>query len=267
MTISFPMRARPQRAHARPMLAWVMLLACGWLSAGTALAASLQVSPILLEFAPDQQAEALWLSNSGDTPIQAQVRVMTWHQADGEETLAATAELVASPPILQIAPGARQLVRIVRPRVAAPGEELAYRLIIDELPGSATADDRGLNFLLQYSVPVFVSPLPLSPPRDADTPAPPTPAVVARLQRMDGETWLSVENPGQRRVRLSQLTHVDANDTATPLAPGLLGYVLAGKRMQWPVPLTATQAGSGQLLVRFNDDQDPQPLQLAPARP
>ena len=76
-----------------------------------------------------------------------------------------------------------------------------------------------------------------------------------------------MENPGQRRVRLSQLSHVDANGAATPLAPGLLGYVLAGKRMQWPVPLTAAQAGSGQLLVRFNDDQDPQPLQLAPARP
>src|SRR5688572_24135268 len=71
------------------------------------LAGSLQVTPISLEFAPEEQAQGLWLSNSGTQPIRAQVRVQQWTQADGTEALAATDALVASPPILEIAAGQR----------------------------------------------------------------------------------------------------------------------------------------------------------------
>lgn len=261
MTVVLP----PKRRAGSP---WSWLLAACWLLAGPAAAASLQVSPISLEFAPDQQAQALWLSNSGEVPIQAQVRIVAWTQRDGRESLDPSTDLAASPPILQIEPGQRQLVRIVRPVVAAPGREMSYRLIIDELPGPSGGGS-GLNFLLQYSVPVFVSPTPL-PDTESVAAPPPTDASTLRpsLRLADGQARLSVENTGPRRIRLSQLEQVADDGTVTPLTAGLLGYALAGSRMEWPLPIQLPQgAAPPRLRVRFNDDRDPQVLALPPARP
>src|SRR6476619_5108472 len=97
-----------------------------WLLAGavatSATAGSLQVSPILLEFGDKDMARELWLSNSGPEPIRAQIRVEAWSQEGGVDTLRPTRELLASPPMAELAPGARQLVRIVRPGTPNPGK-------------------------------------------------------------------------------------------------------------------------------------------------
>ncbi|UWX04754.1 molecular chaperone [Pseudoxanthomonas sp. NC8] len=94
-----------------------------------------------------------------------------------QDQLAPTRDLVASPAILEVAAGERQLVRLIRPRAEPSASEAAYRLVIDELPADASAPrDPGLRFLLRYSVPVFVladGDQPLSPSRrTAATPAP-----------------------------------------------------------------------------------------------
>lgn len=49
-------------------------LACLFFS-GYAAASGLQVTPITLTLEQSQRAEGIWLSNSGDSPINAQVRV------------------------------------------------------------------------------------------------------------------------------------------------------------------------------------------------
>ena len=46
-----------------------------WLAATLAAqAASLQVEPTSVQLTAEESAQGLWLSNSGDTPLQAQVR-------------------------------------------------------------------------------------------------------------------------------------------------------------------------------------------------
>src|SRR5690606_4984286 len=125
--------------------------------------ASLQVAPILVELEDGENAEALWLSNSGEKPIRAQVRVLAWSQAGSEDQLDPSRDLLASPPILEIAPGERQLVRIVRPDSGPVPAEQAFRLLVDELPDPEQEVSSGLQFLLQYSVPVFVLPPGIAP--------------------------------------------------------------------------------------------------------
>ena len=93
-----------------------LLAAVLWTSlyASTALAGGLEVSPTSLQLNPQANSEELWLSNVGNTPISAQVRVFTWSQKEGADYLAATSALTISPPLLQMAPGAKQLVRVIR---------------------------------------------------------------------------------------------------------------------------------------------------------
>lgn len=261
--------AAPRRRHG--MKAMLLAVFCALAGPGSALAASLQVAPISLEFSPGEQAQSVWLSNAGTVPLRAQVRVQQWTQADSADQLSPTRELVASPPVVEIAAGARQMVRIIRMQPAAPAGEQSYRLIIDELPTAggdvpaAGVGPGGLQFLLRYSVPVFIGttvPVPASSkPADLS-------GLSATLQAGTQAPVLSVTNNGAQRVRISQLVFVDAQGRRTPLVPGLVGYVLAGQRMQWPLNLPAAQAlpGGGTLKAKFNADLEEQILPLANSR-
>ena len=108
------------RSHARFVLSSLLV------TAGLpAQAASLQATPISMEVVAPGATSVLTLRNSGDAPLQAQVRVMRWSQADGEEQLVPATDVVASPPITAIAPKGEQTVRLVRVAkapVAAEGE-------------------------------------------------------------------------------------------------------------------------------------------------
>lgn len=247
---------------------WMLASAMALAGTGT-MAADLQVNPIMVEFAAGEQSQALWLTNSGTEPLKAQVRVASWTQADGKEHQAPSRDLVASPAILQIAAGEQQLVRLIRPRPGPLQAEAAYRLTIDELPADGAEPlDSGVQFLLRYSVPVFVlaeGTEPLGPSRrTANTPASANPIPLsARLEAQGDASLLSISNPGRQRVRLSNLAWVDRAGQRTELAPGLFGYVLAGQRMQWTIPLSPQLlAGGGTLKVRFNDDPNDQTLPL-----
>lgn len=238
--------------------------------AAPAYAASLQVSPISLEFAPKEQAQSMWLSNTGTVPLRAQVRVQQWTQTAEGDQLSPTRELVASPPVVEIPPGEKQMIRIIRLQGGVPVREESYRLIVDELPSTGVAGPggtapAGLQFLLRYSVPVFVSAVESVPvtgkPSDIS-------ALSASLQSGSPAPVLTVVNNGTQRVKISQLVHVDKQGRRTTLVPGLLGYVLAGQRMRWPLTLPAAQAlpADGTFKAKFNADLEEQVLPLATSR-
>lgn len=234
-----------------------------------ARAADLQVSPILVEFDARQQAAAAWLSNTGQQPLRAQVRIQSWTQDGRQDVLDATRDLVASPSTVEVEPGGRQMVRLIRLQPAPMAQERSYRLLVDELPGDPAAEQEGLQFLLRYSIPVFIAPAGVDaagPESTAGAATPPPPTDLADLQlkleaRADGSTLLAT-NAGVRRIKLSQLTLIDADGREQPLNQGLLGYVLAGRSMSWPLPLPYPLKPGQTLKARFNDDLQAQPLPL-----
>lgn len=235
----------------------------------SAWASGLQVTPVLLEFKPGQRAHAVSLSNSGQRALQAQVRVRSWRQVDGSDSLEPTTELVASPPMVEIPPGQTQIVRIVRTSPAIrPTAESAYRLLVDELPEAtgATSPDAakrpgGVQFLFRYLIPIFVG------PQDEGAR---NGAVTARLTLAeDQRAKLTIRNTGARRVKLSNLSYTDdASSESVVLGSGLFGYVLAGATRQWTLPVPASlQRTDGQLKARINEDSDETLLAQDPRQP
>lgn len=235
------------------------------LMAPLASAGNLQVAPILLEFSDGVPAQALWLENNGDQPLHAQVRIQRWTQSNAADVLEPSQMLLARPAIVQIGPGQRQLVRVLRPAPlpAAGMQEQAYRLLVDELPAIHAHPNQGLNFLLRYSIPAFVLPAGASP-RELGGKAPAdTTGLHASWQVDPGLLTLTVHNTGAQRVRLSQLRWLPENGPPIELTPGLLGYVLAGQHMQWTLPLPSPFPLTGTLQARLNDAAIPQPLRSA----
>lgn len=228
----------------RRTLAFLMAGLLASMTAGLAQAASLQVSPVRFELPNSEASKPLWVSNTGQAPIQVQVRVYKWDQANGEETLAPTTEVIATPAMTQVAPGGRQLVRIVR-RGGAPASEQAYRLRVEELPSATPvlvmADQPALNLLLAYSLPVFLGPESTQP----------QPALKAEFR--EGKLWLT--NTGTRRAMISDLKAKASNGTLETVRGGLVGYVLAGQTMSFPVEAPAGTAAF-RATVNQSDEQD-----------
>lgn len=249
------MGGRRRAQAARSFAARLALAAAMAASAGPAPAAGLQVTPTQLTLARDRPAEALWLSNTGQATLRAQLRVFRWTQQDGQERLEPDPGLAVSPPMLELAPGARQLVRVIR-LGAPPAREAAYRLIVDELPPAGAAQAPGLQFVLRYSVPVFLAPAAAGPI---------APKLHAQLQ-FEGDTpFLSIDNRGDQHAQLADLGFVDAQGRHHPIAAGLLGYAHAGQRMRWALQAPAALLrGPGTLKARINGESDAQALALDP---
>ncbi len=217
------------------------------LACSLAGASGLQVAPIGLEFTPSSPAQGLWLTNTGDRPLHAQVRVQHWTQVNGKDELTSTQAMLASPPMLALEPGARQLVRVIRTGSAsASASEEAFRVLIDELPQQDRAQTSGVEYVLHYSVPVFVAATAAAPASVAD-------GLRATLERDAQGAALRVRNEGPRHAQLSDVHLVGADGAEVPLAAGLLGYVLPGMEMRWPVALDARVPVAGmQLKTRVN---------------
>lgn len=228
-----------------------------------ARAGSLQVAPVSLDFTAQQQAQGLWLSNTGTEAINVQIRPFKWSQADGENQLAPTDELVASTAILSIAPGDSQLVRLIRLDSSPPAGELSYRVLVDELP-TLSGNHDGLQFLLRYSLPVFVLPPGAIPRFSAQAPQEPTDLsqISVQMETRDNQSWLIMHNHGPQRVRLSRLSLTDTSGQRRMLIDGLVGYVLAGQSRRWALPANADALREGTLKAKFNDDQEEQPLPM-----
>lgn len=220
-------------------------------------AAALQVSPTTVQFNAQGKAERVWLSASGDTPVTGQVRVYQWVQQDGKDVLTPTRDVVASPPVMTVPAGQTQLLRLVNKVPAGPAEK-AYRLIVDELPAAGEVTPRaGVQFLLKYSIPVFVAPVSAGQAKTQDKAKRALDGVTFSLQQQGKQAWLTADNAKGSHVRLAALTYVTKAGRVYTLRPGLLGYVLAGSRQRWAVA-SPTEAGDFRAIV--NDDVAPETL-------
>jgi fimbrial chaperone protein len=241
------------RSLSRGLLAAAMAVVAGF-----AGASGLQVAPVGLEFRPSNSAQGLWLTNTGSEPLHAQVRVFHWTQADGKDELSPTQALVASPPMLALAPGAQQMIRVIRLSSEDKGTaEDAYRLLVDELPEPAAQQQTGVRYVLRYSVPVFV--------QSASMPDPA--AVASSLQwsliRDGASATLQVHNSGIAHAQLSDVVLSPPAGTPTTVSTGLLGYVLPGMTMRWSLKIPAAQLPPGtQLKAAINGKPVEQTLAL-----
>jgi fimbrial chaperone protein len=239
------------------VLHWRRALLALAVASGSATASGLQVAPVTLSLQPAQNADGLWLSNTGDSVIHAQVRVYHWSQDASGDQLAPSQGLVISPPMLQLAVGEPQLVRVIRlgaPPNGPGAVEDAFRVAIDELPVDMHGK-KGLQFVLHYSVPVFVEPA---------GPAAAPPALHWALQRDGDHAVLEVGNTGGSHAQLASLSFINRAGQRSEITPGLLGYVLPGATMRWVLkPPVAVFASGGTLEASINGEKATQKLSLA----
>lgn len=222
----------------------VAVMAAMGLSAAVVRAQSgpaLLMWPITSVLEPGTRASALWLENNGSEPVSLQIRVLGWKQQDFVESFEEQSRVVPSPPAAVIAPGKRQLIRLTKLAEATPGQESAYRVFIDELPPAVDDGQRAdaqsvavaIKVRMRYSLPLFVYGTGLQA-KPADERGRRDAGLQWRVVSESGRQWLFVRNSGATYARLSQVK-MGQGDRTVNVADGLLGYVLPGSEMRWPL--------------------------------
>jgi len=205
-------------------------------------AASLRVAPTSLDLVAPDSATTLTLRNEDTHSIDVQIRIFRWSQVDGVERLEPTTDVVASPPFTRLAPNSDYVVRVVRAtKVPVVGEE-SYRLLADELPDPLRRRPGAVNFVLRYSIPVFFT----SP--DASSPE-----VSWTLQPGGNAFVLTAKNTGARHLRIADLKLSDGGNPVANRA-GLVGYVLGGAAMRWPLPSSGTSVSGRSITLSAKSD-------------
>lgn len=209
--------------------------------AGAQQPGSLLIWPVNPVIEGDARAAALWLENAGKAPITLQVRIYAWAQQDGDNAYAPQGEVVGTPPIVSIAPGERQLVRLTRTTPPPAVAEKPYRIVVDEVPtGEASpAPGASVSFRMRYSLPLF------SYAKHGNGKAkspPPAPQISWRTSATSEGNFLEIHNAGAGHARLTDVNFSTATKRS-PVAPGLLGYVLPGSSMRWPLPRDVDPTG------------------------
>jgi fimbrial chaperone protein len=204
---------------------------------GVAHAGSFQVNPIRIDMTKGAASAAITLHNDGDAPIVVQASLVGWSQENGQDAYTPTKEALVTPPIMTVAPGGDQIVRVGLRRGPDAQRELTYRLYLQEVPPPPKPGFTGLQVALRVGLPVFVAPV-----------AP----TIRRLEwsaqvRLDGIA-LTAENTGNAHVQITdfELRGPSANE---PIArESSLAYVLAGQRRTWTLPVPADRLKSAREL-------------------
>jgi fimbrial chaperone protein len=231
------------------------LVTASLISVSTSQAASLQVAPVSIEVQAPGAAATITLRNEGTNPLNAQIRVFRWTQANGQEKLEPTDDVVASPPLATLPPKTDYTVRLVRvtKRPIATGE--SYRLFVDELPDPKAQQNRVVTLVMRYSIPVF-----FYPPDTADA------KLAWSVEQRSGRVYVSATNAGDRHVRISALMLRDGNGTTASFGNGLTGYVLGRSTMRWEIPGNFHRLGAGSPIV-ISGQSDHGPINVSLSAP
>ena len=223
-------------------------------------ASSVLVWPIFQTIESHETGSELWLENRGSAPVNLQLRVFAWDQKASADVYADQRDVVASPPFTTVAPGQRQLVRLMRVAPIANGKEHSYRIVIDEIPAAQPAaqteqNAAGLKMRMRYVLPLFTYGQGLAPLKNAGSVEPVRATLRWSLSQQNNRQTLCIENRGNQHARLSAVYWANASGKGRiPQANGLLGYVLAQKKSCFPSAGNASVPSGMHLFAKLTDN-------------
>ncbi|QJT81297.1 molecular chaperone [Kosakonia sp. MUSA4] len=225
--------------------------------ANTQAAATILLWPIDPWLGATTPATELWIQNQGNTSTTMQVRIVRWRQEAGLERYQQQNDIAASPPIVRIEKGSKQLIRLIKQIQVPPGVEQAYRIIVDEIPESADngTPQMGVKIQMRYSIPLFVYGQGITTyTNSAHHTLVDKNDLSWRVTRENGQPALEVRNNGNVHVRLSQVSMSQGGQTRR-VADGLLGYVLPHTARSWTLPVGLTNPASLNATINARDSE------------
>jgi fimbrial chaperone protein len=220
----------------------LMLPPMGWTS--LAHAGAFSVSPVRIHMTPRERVVAVSIANEGETEVALQADVHVWAQsADGTDRLESTEDMILAPPIIRLAPKARQVVRLALLRPADAQRQLTYRLIVREVPEITQPKDQTIQvpITLALSMPVFI------------TPPGARRQMACEVQRVDAQTLgTNCHNTGNAYAQVREVVFRRGEQALARFEGG--AYILPGAHKVVRADANAVIApGPAQMDIQFDD--------------
>lgn len=126
------------------------------------------------------------------TPVKISALLRT-QDAKGEEVRSTTDDLVIFPPQILLKPREIRKVRINLKKNAKPDQEIAYRVIVEEVPPKITPTTSGIQFATRYVTAMYLLP---------GSPKPRLEVIAAR--RLPGGITVTLKNTGNAHTVLEK---------------------------------------------------------------
>jgi fimbrial chaperone protein len=187
----------------------------GWTS-------SFSVMPVRVELSPGKLNSVLRVSNASDESLMMQVSVLRW-TTDGEKDLYAPVDdVLLNPPVFNVPAHGTQILRLGLRKSKAAEDELAYRLIVAEVPKPLPPGFLGLRTVVRVSIPIFIK-----------TPG----ATTAQLSweattDADGALIITAVNHGHAHIQIRAMDVV-SGQSAERYSKNLNDYLLPGQKHEW----------------------------------
>jgi fimbrial chaperone protein len=198
---------------------------------GTATARSLTVLPVNIEMAPKQMSSTLTVINNRDVVTSVQIRTLAWKQVDGKEVLTPSNDVMVSPPIAAIAPGATQIARLVL-RKPAQGQEGTCRVLLDQIP--PVTEPATVRMALRLSSPISAAPATRAMPH-----------VKFRVENDGSQAYLVAVNDGNRHDTVRETALKTTGGTGLNTAANSSPHILAGATRRWPIGVAGSSPAAG----------------------
>jgi len=122
-------------------------------------AGSVQLTPVRINLSEAARVAILTVKNTGAEQSVMQVTLNKWTLNGTGYDYKQSQELVITPVTFRLAPGKQQIVRIGLRGKAPVQAELAYRLLVEEVPPPAKQTVTGTRLVVRHDLPVFVTPM------------------------------------------------------------------------------------------------------------
>lgn len=239
------------RLHDRlPRAAFAVLASLAFAGfAGAAAAGSFSVTPVRVDLAAGTRVGVLTVRNDDQHPVTIEVQPLKWQLQDGNDITTPTRDVLATPPLFKLEPGAEQIIRVALRAPAPTDKEGSYRLMLAEVPARATLarQEKQLQVALRLSVPVWVAAAqPTKPDVQWSVTALPSQQVRVRA-----------ENHGSGHLQVADF-HVKQNSSAQPLARQPVAfYLLPGQSREWTLETSGALASLGEVLLDGSTQRGP----------
>jgi fimbrial chaperone protein len=163
----------------------------------TVIAGALRVGPTRIDLSVRRPVVALEVQNSAAAPTLAQIDLFAWTQEGAGDVLVPSTDVIATPLVINLAPGETRIVRVGLREPNRTPIERSYRLFVREV-APTLVPGTGLQFALRIGVPVFALP---ADARPGAVSAPPE-LGWRWLPDIDGCATVQLSNPSARHDRV-----------------------------------------------------------------
>jgi fimbrial chaperone protein len=210
----------------------------------TCEAGSIQLTPVRINLAEAAKNAVLTVKNNGTEEAVMQVTLNKWTLDGQHYNYEQSQELVITPVTFRLPAGGQQIVRIGLRDALPATKELAYRLLVEEVPAPITSKVTQARLVVRQDLPIFVAPL-----------APAKAAVDIALECAKDGNRLALSNIGNVHVQVHSIK-LTANAAKKVLGKwDTFDYALPDAKVTWNLAVVAPATAKKNFHVAVQTDQ------------